>query len=177
MAHLYDEGVSGWKEQTSPSSTSRLPQAVAGSREVYRCSGHVVLREICQTTSAAETRTAWRFPPWNPHKRRIWIPGPSWWTKCLTFVQLGRSWIWHRQTIDGFATKAPTASCKLSVPRRVGECDYRIPNVAKRQPSFEVWFTHQQYHRHHSSCIIPRLFPHDEKRELWKAKAEPVSNT
>lgn len=85
MAHLYDEGASGWKEQTSPSSiSSLLPQAVAGSHEVCRGWWPAAMTDVSQTTPAAGTRTVWRFPPRNPHRRRIWIRGPSCWTRCLT---------------------------------------------------------------------------------------------
>lgn len=71
----------------------------------------------------------------------------------LSFNLAGAEYDTER-AINGFATKAPTTSCKLSVPRRVGDCDYRVPTV-KRQPSFEVWFTHQQDRRHHSSGYYP----------------------
>ena len=83
--HLYDGGASGWREQTSPSSiSSPLPRAAAGRSEVCPSRRRAGRTHFSQTTPAAETRTAWRFPPRNPHRRRIWIRGPSCWTRCIT---------------------------------------------------------------------------------------------
>lgn len=91
VTHLCGEGASGWKAQISPSSTpSRLPLTVAGTPGVCRQKNHLAKGNFPQTTLGAERRTVWRFQPRSQNKKRIWIPGPSCWTRCLTVDQFDR---------------------------------------------------------------------------------------
>lgn len=88
--YLCGEGASGWTEQISPSSRPSCPPPSAAdgpARHHGAGGGCWTGGHRCQaagptpssrTTAAAETRTAWRFPPRNPRRRRTWIRGPSW---------------------------------------------------------------------------------------------------
>lgn len=185
-AYLYDEGASGWKEQTSPSSISSFPpRAVAGSHEVYRAWWPAVLTESSQTTPAAETRTVRRSPPQNPHRRRIWIRGPSCWTRCLTVSsstwQVLSKTRWEREREKAWTQvshhSGPSLQLyvQLHVPLRpAGECDQITKwQQLKCDSPFKVWFYSPAAALYHSSCIVPQLRHHKWKHQLWKAKAEP----
>lgn len=128
VAHLCGEGASGWKAQISPSSTpSRLPLTVAGTPGDCPGKNHFAKGNFSQTILGTERRTMWRFPPRSQNKKRIWIPGPSCWTRCLTVDQLDRCRVGDGDHW-GLLCKG---SVKLQTSSSLSEC-----------ASFKVWFTH-----------------------------------
>lgn len=138
--HLCDEGASGWRGPICPSSKpSRLPPVAAA---VCRGKTPVAKINFSQSALAAETRTAWRFPPRTPRRKRIGSPGPSCWTRCLRVDQLEGRCVGQRAlAVSLQRPRTPTASnsdCSHS------SCCVRV--------SFKVWLY---------SPSGPQIPPHD----------------